>query len=71
MGSVDSWLAKHPHLFSSEQSFRWWLRKHRQELADGHAIVRLREQWFATDQLDVSIARIATRDAKSKLQQAA
>jgi hypothetical protein len=67
----NSWVSNHPEIFSSEQSFRWWLRQHRKRLVDQSALVRLRDQWFVTSLLNDAVAQIATEAAKSKLQQAA
>lgn len=67
----NSWLAGHPEIFSSEQSFRWWLRQHRQRLVDQSALVRLRDQWYATSLFDDAVAQIAGEGAKAKVKQAA
>ena len=46
-GPSDSWLAQNKHLFHSEQSLRWHVRKHQRKLAQAGALVRLRGSWFA------------------------
>ena len=67
----NSWLASHPEIFRSEQSFRWWFRRHKERLVNKSAVVRLRDQWHHTDLMDDEVSRIASEEAKSKLQQAA
>ena len=48
-GPSDSWLAQNKHLFHSEQSLRWHVRKHQRKLAQAGALVRLRGSWFAVE----------------------
>ena len=67
----NSWLASHPEIFNSEQSFRWWFRHHKARLVDRSAVVRLRDQWQFTDLFDDEVACIASEEARSKLRQAA
>jgi len=60
---AESWLAANPDLFVSEESLRYFLRKHRQELVEVGAIVLLRDTWFAHSSLRAAVLNIARRAA--------
>ncbi len=46
VANPDSWASRNHHLFPTETSFRWFLRRHRNRLTDAGALVRIGGRWF-------------------------
>jgi len=60
----DSWRARNPHLFPSDESLRHFFRTHKRELVKEGAVALLRGQYQATERMTPVVHEIAKRAAK-------
>jgi hypothetical protein len=60
----NGWRRENVSLFRSDESLRWYLRDHRQELVAGGALVLHANRWLVDpDRMLAAIMGIARRDA--------
>jgi hypothetical protein len=62
----DSWRARNPRLFPSDESLRHYWRQHKDELVAAGAVVLHRGQYQATEKMTPMVLTIAQRAAQLK-----
>ena len=66
----DSWRARNPQFFPSDESLRHYFRQHKRELVDAGAVIKHRGQYRATEQMTPTVLEIAQRAARRAVEAA-
>lgn len=62
---LDAYRLGREHIFQSQQSLAWFVRKHRQQLIEAGALILIAAQWHARPQLfDTYVLRVGLEAAR-------
>jgi hypothetical protein len=65
----ESWRERNEHLFRSDESFRWFLRKHKLRLVEAGAVVLIAGRWHAAPAvLNPLVVALGQAEARRSLQ---